>query len=166
MKQFLASSALISALLSAPFVGATNSENINADAAYFSLGVGSFDVFDEDFAAVDLSYRTKTLWKDLRLSVGFMGNQESDIYAYVGPHYTFNPYGNFYISPSIVAGFYNDGAGVDLGGPVEFRSGLEVGYALKNQLQLGVQYTHLSNASLYEDNSGTETLMLTIAKPL
>ena len=50
--------------------------------------------------------------------------------------------------------------GRDLGGPVEFRSGLEVSRRLGPRTRLGLSFDHLSNAGLYDSNRGSESLVL------
>lgn len=57
-------------------------------------------------------------------------------------------------------GIYSAGDGKDLGGPWEFRSGLDVGYRLSERAALGLSYYHLSNAGIYEPNPGSESLHL------
>ncbi|HID90986.1 TPA: hypothetical protein EYP44_03395, partial [Candidatus Bathyarchaeota archaeon] len=43
-----------------------------------------------------------------------------------------------------------DKVGKDLGGALEFRSGIEASYAFENDSRLGVAFNHISNASLYD----------------
>ena len=52
---------------------------------------------------------------------------------------------------------------IDLGGPVEFRSSIEVSYALNRWTRLGVYVAHLSNASIYSRNRGAETAGLALS---
>ncbi|MBT5810587.1 MAG: acyloxyacyl hydrolase, partial [Rhodospirillaceae bacterium] len=56
--------------------------------------------------------------------------------------------------------------GKDLGNTVEFRSGVELAYRLDDRARLGVAFHHISNASLSDNNPGTETLTLTFSLPL
>lgn len=50
--------------------------------------------------------------------------------------------------------------GRDLGGPLEFRSGLEVSRRVGPRSRLGLSFDHLSNAGLYDSNRGSESLVL------
>ncbi|HEX6202770.1 MAG TPA: acyloxyacyl hydrolase, partial [Thermoanaerobaculia bacterium] len=59
-------------------------------------------------------------------------------------------------------GHYRPGDdGRELGGPLEFRSGLELSRRLGARTRLGLSFDHLSNAGVYERNPGTESLVLT-----
>ncbi|OZA01556.1 MAG: hypothetical protein B7Y02_17545 [Rhodobacterales bacterium 17-64-5] len=57
------------------------------------------------------------------------------------------------------------GDGPDLGGPVEFRSGVEIGFIANNGLRFGLSYDHRSNGGIYEDNPGLETVQLRLSVP-
>ena len=63
-------------------------------------------------------------------------------------------------------GYYMNGDDVDLGGPLEFRSGLEIGVRLENDWQVSVSYDHRSNADLGYTNPGLETLQLRFSHKL
>jgi hypothetical protein len=63
-------------------------------------------------------------------------------------------------------GAYHEGNGKDLGGTLEFRSGLELAYRFDDRSRLGLEISHRSNASIYEDNPGEETLMVFYHLPL
>lgn len=54
----------------------------------------------------------------------------------------------------------DDEEGRELGGPVEFRSGLELSRRLGERSWLGLSFDHLSNAVLYDRNPGSESLVL------
>jgi len=67
------------------------------------------------------------------------------------------------VTPYSGVGLYEQGDGKDLGGPVEFRSGLDVAWRAGERVWLGVSFYHLSNAVLYDLNPGEESLVLTIS---
>ena len=71
-------------------------------------------------------------------------------------------YAEFHLMP----GLYASGGGADLGGPVSFRSGLELGYETRRGLRIGLSVDHRSNAGLYSRNPGLETVQLRISRPL
>ena len=54
-----------------------------------------------------------------------------------------------------MAGVYADNGGFDLGGPIQFRSGIELGYENRNGWRFGLSYDHRSNAGLYANNPGS-----------
>ncbi len=55
---------------------------------------------------------------------------------------------------------------LDLGHAVEFRSQVEVAYRFDDRSRLGLSLSHYSNASLGDDNPGTESLMVNYSIPL
>lgn len=63
-------------------------------------------------------------------------------------------------------GLYFDNGGFDLGGTVAFRSGLEIGYETRAGWRWAVSYDHRSNADLYDDNPGVETVQIKLSVPL
>ncbi|MDX1781583.1 MAG: acyloxyacyl hydrolase [Thalassovita sp.] len=65
-----------------------------------------------------------------------------------------------------MTGLYFRGSGPDLGFPIEFRSGIEFGYELRNGIRVGVSYDHRSNADIKATNPGLETLQLRVSVPL
>ncbi len=69
----------------------------------------------------------------------------------------------WFLTPGLAVGLYEQGDGKDLGGPIEFRSSLELAYELTARSRLGVAFYHLSNASLEEPNPGSNSAILTYA---
>ena len=63
-------------------------------------------------------------------------------------------------------GIYLDNGGFDLGGPVEFRSGVELGYETRKGWRFGLSYDHRSNAEIYKQNPGIETVQFRVSVPL
>ena len=68
------------------------------------------------------------------------------------------------VVPFTGAGIYTAGDGKDLGGPVEFRSGIEVSVRAGERWWVGLSYYHLSNAVLYDLNPGEESLVLVLSR--
>lgn len=65
-----------------------------------------------------------------------------------------------------MTGLYSRGTGVDLGGPIECRSGIEVAYHLGNGMRLGLGWDHRSNLEIYARNPGVEMVHLCLPIPL
>jgi hypothetical protein len=82
-------------------------------------------------------------------------------YSYAGGRYEFLLGDRWCLAPSFTAGVYAPG-GVDLGGPLEFRSGLDVLYRLTPDLSFGAGFYHLSNGGLYSRNGGSESLLFSL----
>lgn len=87
-------------------------------------------------------------------------------FAYAGLNWNLWLGKRWLVAPSLaVASYHNGDDGKDLGGALEFRSGIELSYVFENNARLGGQLTHLSNAGIHEDNDGVETLSLVFAYP-
>ncbi len=97
---------------------------------------------------------------------GAMFTSDASLYGYAGflTDYYFGR--RIVVSPSIAFGLYEEGDGKDLGSIVEFRSGLEVGWRFDNRSRLSVMLYHLSNASISENNPGTEIVSIGYSFPL
>lgn len=67
------------------------------------------------------------------------------------------------VIPNFALGGFHNGGKKDLGGALEFRSGIEIGYWIFERLMAGIAFHHISNASIYRENPGTETLSLIIS---
>lgn len=132
------------------------------------VGVGYYDVFDED-EAVDfrVEYRAATpcFW-EIKPFVGAHVTTDGAVYALGGFYGDINLSPEWTLTPSLGAGLYSDGGGKDLGHTVEFRSQLELGYNFDNGSRLSGGLAHISNASLGDRNPGTEILSLNYYFPL
>ena len=65
---------------------------------------------------------------------------------------------------SFAPGLYMPGDDVDLGLPIEFRSGIEFGVRFAEDWQVSLSYDHRSNGDISRVNPGIETLQLRISK--
>ena len=72
---------------------------------------------------------------------------------------------NFIFTPSIGAGYYDDGDGKKLGSNIEFRTTLEVSYQFENENRVGLSYGHISNANIGDKNPGVEIISLSYQIP-
>ena len=71
------------------------------------------------------------------------------------------------VTPSFAPGFYDQGdSTLDLGHELEFRSQIEFAYRFDNRSRLGVAVSHYSNASIGDENPGTESAILYYSIPL
>ena len=139
-----------------------------AQAEHYLTGyLGKFDVLDDDNTELfGLEYRAEPIWYDLRPVGGVEVTGEGDVYGFAGVHYDIYPFEDVVITPNFVAGLYNHNGGKDLGGAIEFRSGIEATYVLPNQSRVGLAFNHISNASIYERNPGAESLLFVYSHPL
>ncbi len=71
--------------------------------------------------------------------------------------------GPVFIEASLMPGYYAHSDGPDIGGALQFRSALGVGYTFDNGSTVTVLYDHRSNADRLEENPGLETLAVRYA---
>ncbi|MFY0681484.1 MAG: acyloxyacyl hydrolase [Thalassovita sp.] len=71
-----------------------------------------------------------------------------------------------YVQMHAMPGIYVQGNGPDLGFPIEFRSGIELGYETRQGWRVGLSYDHRSNADIKALNPGMETVQLRVSIPL
>lgn len=135
--------------------------------ALIALGAGVFDVFDNRTTAeFRAEYRSDLrLWKFAPF-VGAMTNAEGAFYAYAGLGLDIFLGERFVLTPNAAFGAYADGDSKDLGGVLEFRTGAEFAYRFNDASRLGLAFNHISNASIYDSNPGTESIVVTYAFPI
>ena len=73
--------------------------------------------------------------------------------------------GPFTVEFHSMPGLYFAGDGDDLGGVLEFRSGIEFAYEAKNGIRYGLSIDHRSNADIYRNNPGMETVQFRVSIP-
>ncbi|MCO6186028.1 acyloxyacyl hydrolase [Rhizobium sp. L1K21] len=72
--------------------------------------------------------------------------------------------GNLFVGASFAPGVYIRNNEFDLGYPLEFRSGIEVGYKTESGYRFSISYDHRSNARIRKINPGMETIQFRIGK--
>ena len=131
----------------------------------FSLGV--FNVSkDETSLEGGVEYRIPTGRWGLTAVGGLSGTEDASIYILAGLRRDFRLGEGWWVTPAFGIALYEDGDGKDLGGPVEFRSAIEVAYEWPKRYRLALVFYHLSNAGLDEQNPGSNSLVLTYSFPL
>ena len=98
---------------------------------------------------------------ELSPTVGAMATAQGSLYVYGGLRFDLRLGEGWQVSPQWAAGIYYHSGTNDLGGALEFRSGIELSRRLGERSRLGLTLYHLSNAGLYSRNPGTESLLLT-----
>ncbi len=137
------------------------------DPPFLALGGGFFDINDyEEAAELRIAYRgARRLWL-FKPFGGLMASSDAAVYGYGGILLDLFFGRRWVLTPSFAAGLYEDGSGKDLGHAVEFRSALELAYRFDNRARVGLSFYHISNASLADNNPGTEVLTLIYSIPL
>ena len=146
--------------------GAPNERRKNIDPDFITLGVGGFDVNDDQTSGqVEIQARLNTRFWIFKPQVGMFITAEEGFYAYLGIMTDLFFGGRFVISPSFGIGANHEGEGKQLGGAMEFRSAIEFAYRFADRSRFGIQVGHLSNAGIYEENPGTEFAILNYSIP-
>lgn len=98
---------------------------------------------------------------------GLSVSDKGELWAGIGHVYDIDtPLAGLGIQLHAMTGLYEPGQGTDLGGPIEFRSGIEVKYTLDNGWGIGLGWDHRSNLDIYKQNPGLETTFLRVSVPL
>ncbi len=146
-----------------------------ADPHLLSAGLGYFDINKQDDDAVDLRLEFRPgyqlldfnrPWIGLKPFAGIEVTTDGAVYGLAGFLLDIAAGERLVVTPSIAVGAYSDGDGKDLGHTVEFRSQLEVGYRFDDESRLSAAFSHISNASLGDDNPGVEILSVYYHLPL
>ena len=138
------------------------------DPDFLSIGGGYFDWNRQKDTAAEfrLEYRSdKKLWIFKPLA-GVMGTSDGGFYGYAGIGIDVFLGRRLVVTPSFAPGYYAKGGGHDLGHALEFRSQLEIAYRFDNRSRLGVAVSHMSNASISDENPGTESAILYYSMPI
>ena len=129
---------------------------------YLSISTGCYDVIDDEKAAdFRIEYRpdTPVLLDLLHPWAGIELTSDGSVWGGGGLLYNWEFTPNWYITPNFGAGVYMKGSSnLDLGHTIEFRSQLEITHKFESEQKLGIAFGHISNASLDNDNPGTEIL--------
>ena len=138
----------------------------NVDPDFITIGAGGFDVNDNETSGqFEVQGRFNTRFWIFKPQVGMFFTTAAGFYAYLGIMVDVFFGGRFVVSPSFAAGVNHEGEGKELGGSLEFRSAVELAYRFEDRSRLGIQVGHLSNASIYEENPGTEFAILNYSIP-
>jgi hypothetical protein len=93
---------------------------------------------------------------------GAMATEENAFYGWAGGAVEIPLGARWLLVPELGAGVYERGDGKNLGGQLEFRSGVAASYRTSEALSVGVQFYHLSNAGVHDVNPGTNSLVLVL----
>jgi hypothetical protein len=98
----------------------------------------------------------------LSSATGAFVNSKGGFYVYTGLRADMALRSPWELSIQFAPGIYSAGSnGFKLGGPVEFRSGIEVSRQLGEGDRVGLLLFHISNAHIYVHNPGSESLVFT-----
>ena len=123
--------------------------------------------FQDDSISEEIyvTYDSAMRYGPFQPTVGISGTVDGDLWIGGGVKWTsqnLSP-GPLFFETSLMPGLYAQGDGPDLGGNLQFRSAVGVGYTFANGATLTVLYDHRSNADTQNLNPGLETLGLRYA---
>ena len=136
-------------------------------AGSFSVGVGTFNMgHSHPSDGLGLEYRLESRsWKPrasgrmaLIPTFGITGTSKEAFFAYAGFRTDLDVTRRWRLTPGFAVGAYDRKGDIDLGGPIEFRSSLDVSSAIRNGMRVGFTLYHVSNARLYDRNPGINAL--------
>ena len=137
------------------------------DKNLLTFGGGIWDWNDAETSGLfNIEYRHGTRYGPFKPMFGALINTDHGFYFYAGIRIDLYLTDKIVVTPSFAPGLYERGDGKELGHIIEFRSGLDLAYRRKNGARIGAEVHHLSNASLDENNPGTETFLFTYSIPL
>jgi hypothetical protein len=134
-----------------------------------SFATGSFDLYREKHRTFEfeIEYKFHVKWLkaphdifQFRPLIGAMATARGSFYGYLGIDFDVLFFEHLHFAPGFAAGYFAPGGGKNLGYPLEFRSGIELGWQFSDWHRIGIHFYHLSNASLGDRNPGEESLVL------
>lgn len=139
-----------------------------AEPTSVALSAGIFDTAGSEAAEAGLELRwANRLPLGLGVVLGVSGNEDEAVWGYLGLRRPFAlGESRWRLVPSFAAVAYDKGESKELGQTLEFRSSLEMHYAFRSRQTLGLNFYHISNASLSDTNPGANSLVLVWAVPI
>ncbi len=132
-----------------------------------AFSAGAYDIAKTKSIEAGLEYRFRSRAWGLVPAVGVAATEDGAFWAYAGLRRPFRLGPGWRLTPGFAVSLYEEGStGKDLGGPVEFRSSLELSRRFARGSSLGLATYHLSNASIYDDNPGSNSVVLSWAFPV
>jgi len=137
-----------------------------------SIYTGTFDTIDKEgddkTTLMGIEHKNKDLFRNTWIgrfspTTGAFVTKKSSIYLYSGIEADYN-LGPINISPSFAPGYYEAGAGKNLGSALEFKSEVKIGVDLFKNSNLGYSYSHISNNDWGDVNPGTDNQSVTFSK--
>ncbi len=116
---------------------------------------------------VYVGYDFGTSYGPFQPTFGASVSDMGDVWVGAGAKWTTRRFsdGPLFVESSLMSGYFKQGDGPNIGGALQFRSALGVGYAFDNGMTLLAAYDHRSNADTQELNPGLETISLRLAVP-
>ena len=145
-------------------------EEVKTGEHQINVFTGNFDFSDDKQKAilVGFQHQNENLYRDTLIGnvspiTGGFITENSAAYIYTGIEWNVEM-GKLTFTPSFAPGLYHEGDGKDLGHVLEFKSEVQLSYAVSDKTSFGVSYNHVSNASLGDKNPGANSYMFNFIK--
>jgi len=139
------------------------------DPAFITGGIGYYDFNrqTDDSAELRLEYRSDHKIWELKPFVAISGTTNGSVFVGAGVLMDLYFGNRWVLTPSFAPHYYHEGSSSkkDLGHEIEFRSQIELAYRFDDRSRLGLSVSHYSNASLSDNNPGSETVMINYSIP-
>jgi hypothetical protein len=140
----------------------------SAKAGELVFGVGQDNVDDDRYSeaiALQLEYHTDPIFEYDWGIISVFGilevDDDSDMYAGPGVATLWDISASWFVEASLAAGYYDRGSdSLDLGGNIQFRTLIGLGYRLSKKSGLSLALDHLSNAGIEDTNPGRNAIIL------
>jgi len=103
---------------------------------------------------------------EIKPLAGAFVSSDGTVYVHAGAYRDFPLAPRWILTPHFSAGLYGKGSKNDLGGALEFQSGVDLFYRLERGWRVGATLRHVSNGGIYDINPGIETLAVLVSVPL
>lgn len=123
------------------------------------MGVGSAEASLRYIAPDPMVWRVHPAF-----GVSVAGNGSG--WAGIGAAISFGQDDGLFLRVTSMVGAYRRGSGRNLGGTVQFRNALDIGYRLHSGIEVGLGADHRSNGGLQDPNPGLNSVYLFAAIPL
>ena len=144
---------------------ASSAEAVEPFSLAFSGGISNFNKSEKRVEA-GFEVRLPTELWGLAVATGLYANDDYSAWVFGGLRRDFHLSKSWIVTPAFAVSLYHQGDGKDLGGPLEFRSALEIAHQWPSRRRLALAIYHLSNAGIYSHNPGMNSLILTYSFPL
>ena len=138
----------------------------------YNIFLGTFDTIDKEgddkTSLVGLEHKNTNLFRDTILGKfspvtgGFISGNNS-IYLYTGVEAKYD-IGPLSVIPSFAPGYYDEGAGKNLGSVLEFKSEIKLNFDIFENSKIGYSYSHISNNDWGDINPGIDNQQISFSK--
>lgn len=142
---------------------------VQPDSSFFGLSVGLYDAFTNDKLAASFSLEWQPGVKIagvLQPLFGAFVTTNGALYGYTGIGLPFKLTDHVMLMPSVAAGAYHEGDGVDLDETLAFRFGTELAYEFENKSRIGLNAHIITNGKSLDSDDRTEVISLVYTTPL